>query len=210
MIPSPLLIVTDRHGSARPLVETVRAVLAGGATWIWLRDRDLEPGARWALAVELLAVIRAGGGRLTIGGDTELAARVGADGVHFGSTAIDPSLPRAVAAARSALGPNALVGVSAHGGTEIDAALAAGADYATLSPIFPSASKPGYGPALGLEGVSAASRTSLPILALGGIGPDSAGPCLAAGAAGIAVMGHVMGAKEPGRATRSLLSALNR
>lgn len=205
MIPSPLLVVTDRHGSKRPLAGTVKAVLDGGARWIWLRDKDLEPRSRRDLALELIGVVREAGGWLTIGGDVELAAEIDADGVHLSGAEGRLGLPDRIAAARAALGANALVGVSAHGVAEIRAAAEAGADYATLSPIFATASKPGYGPALGVGSLEAASRVPLSILALGGIGPDEAAACRAAGAAGIAVMGGVMASDDPERAVRVML-----
>jgi thiamine-phosphate pyrophosphorylase len=141
----PLLLVTDRHGTDRPLAETVRAAVAGGARFVWLRDRELDAEARRALARHLV-----------VGGDPDLATEVGAQGVHLpGSAGID-----GIRALREKLGAAALIGFSAHSVAEIAAAEAAGADYATLSPIFPSASKPGYGPALGLEALRAACFAS--------------------------------------------------
>ena len=220
MIPSPLLVVTDRHASDRPLAETVRRVLDGGARWIWLRDRDLEPGARRALALDLLALIRDAGGRLTIGGDVALAADIGADGVHLGGSVFNDTVSpdegsaadrtervrKAVASARLRLGAAASVGVSAHGLADLRAA--GQADYATLSPIFATASKPGYGPALGLDGLREASGLGPPVLALGGVDPRNARACLDAGAAGVAVMGCVMRAADPAAQTRRLIEAL--
>lgn len=208
MIPSPLLVVTDRHSSKRPLIETVRAVLDGGARWIWLRDKDLERQARRDLAQALLGIVHEAGGLLTIGGDAALASEIRADGVQLSLAEGLPPLPQRIAAARAGLGVGGLVGVSAHGLTELRAAAEAGADYATLSPIFETASKPGYGPGVGLGGLEAASRMPLPVLALGGIGPDTAGACRAAGAAGIAVMGGLMAADDPERAARTLLATL--
>ncbi|WP_457106729.1 thiamine phosphate synthase [Methylobacterium sp. P5_C11] len=203
-LPSPLLAVTDRHGHPRPLAETVQAILAGGGRWIWLRDRDLEPEARRRLGEAVAERVRAAGGVLTVGGDVELARTLGADGVHLGGG----SAPAAIAAARAALGAEALIGVSAHAPHEVAAAAKAGADYVTLSPIFPTASKPGYGPALGLKGL-AAQAGGLPVVALGGIGPDEAPHCRRAGAAAFAVMGGMMGAADPASATRTLLKAWN-
>ncbi len=87
---------------------------------------------------------------------------------------------------------------------------AAGADYVTLSPIFLTGSKPGYGPALGPAALARiARRVGLPVLALGGVGPENARACLSAGAAGVAVMGGVMRAADPGAAVRELLAALD-
>lgn len=119
-----------------------------------------------------------------------------------------PPLSQRIAAARNRLGPHALVGVSAHGTAEIRAASEAGADYATLSPIFASASKPGYGPALGLDGLREAAAIGLPLVALGGIDSGNARACLEAGATGVAVMGALMRASDPEAETRLLLEAL--
>ncbi|MDF2117485.1 thiamine phosphate synthase [Roseiarcaceae bacterium H3SJ34-1] len=199
-LPARLLVVTDRKLVPRPVIETVRAAINGGATWIWLRDRDLQAKEREDLAAQLIAMM-AGRACLTIGGDVEFALRIGARGVHLpaGSDTL---------AARALLGPRVLIGVSAHGRRDIDNAKAAGADYVTLSPIFPSASKPGYGPALGVAGLSSAAACGLPILALGGVTALNAKACLEAGAAGIAVMGGVCAAPDPHSAARAICEAI--
>jgi thiamine-phosphate pyrophosphorylase len=199
-LPDRIVVVTDRHQAPRPLEEVVEDVLRAGARWVWLRDRDLEPDERQRLAERLLAATRRAGANLTIGADIALAADIGAEGIH---------LPRSapVDAARSALGPQALIGVSAHSLAEVEEAAVAGADYATLSPIFASPSKPGYGPALGLEAIThAASR--LPVVALGGICAHNAGDCLAAGAVAVAVMGAIMGSARPAQAFADLARAV--
>ena len=88
-------------------------------------------------------------------------------------------------------------------------ALRAGADYVTLSPIFLTGSKPGYGPALGLDALAAAAHTAPgPIIALAGIGPDNAAACIAAGARGVAVMGEIMRAADPEAIVRRLITAI--
>jgi thiamine-phosphate pyrophosphorylase len=200
-LPDRLLVVTDRHQARRPLEDVIAAALEGGARWVWLRDRDLEAGERRALAERLLQLTRAAGATLTIGGDAALAAEVGAQGVH---------LP--VAARRKAEhdgeAPPTLVGVSAHGEADVRTAMAAGTDYATLSPIFETASKPGYGPAVGLTAIERAAALGLPIIALGGITPERAAACIEAGAAGVAVMGEVMRAENPAAVVRRYLAAL--
>ncbi|WP_430910781.1 thiamine phosphate synthase [Methylobacterium sp. sgz302541] len=203
-LPSPLLVVTDRHAGKADLVDTLRAVLDAGARWIWFRDKDMEPARRLALGEAVAVCVRHAGGRLTVGGDTELAVALGADGVHLPGGSGAP----AVEAARRLLPEAALVGISAHGPSDIAAAAAAGADYATLSPVFETASKPGYGPALGVEGLRAASALGLPVIALGGITSGTIAPCMAAGAAGVAVMGELMRAADPKATARACLAAL--
>jgi thiamine-phosphate pyrophosphorylase len=202
-LPSPLLAVTDRHGQTRPLVETVQAILDGGGRWIWFRDKDLEPDARRCLGEAVAARVQAGGGILTVGGDVGLARALGADGVHLGGGAD----PEAIAAARVALGEGALIGVSAHAPQEAARAAAAGADYVTLSPIYATTSKPGYGPALGPAGIAASRSAPFPVVALGGIGSGTIAACREAGAAGIAVMGGLMRAGDPAGAARAFLTA---
>ncbi len=183
-LPARLLVVTDRHQASKPLPELVEDLLAGGVRWIWLRDKDLPSTERRVLAHDLAARAARHGANLTVGADVALAAECGA-GVHLGAR-------DDVAAARHRLGSRALIGVSAHSPAESLEAQAAGADYITLSPIFASASKPGYGPALGLEALRAASASGVPVLALGGIKAETARACIDAGAAGVAVMGEAM------------------
>jgi thiamine-phosphate pyrophosphorylase len=196
-LPDRLLIVTDRHQCAGPLLAQVEALLAAGARWIWLRDKDLPGAERLALARRLREATAHHRATLTIGADLALAEAVEADGVQLPAGAD-------IAAAHRRLGPTALIGVSCHGGAEARQALAAGADYATLSPIFASASKPGYGPALGTGALAAAT----PSVALGGVTPETAGACLAAGASAVAVMGEAMRAADPAAFLAAMRRAL--
>lgn len=202
-LPSPLLVITDRTQSPRPLSETVAAALAGGCRWVMLREKDLPPDEVLALARDIAALTSARGAVLSINGDIA-AARALKAGLHL------PADGKPLAA-RAALGPDALIGQSAHSLEEAEKALDTGADYVTLSPIFASASKPGYGPALGSEGLRrVAARLRIPIVALAGIDADNAGPCLKAGAAAVAVMGGVMRADDPAAVVRDLLAALRK
>lgn len=200
----PVLVVTDRalaRAAGRDLVEVVAAALDGGAREVLLRDRDLPPAERRRLAEELRSATAAVGAALHVAGDAALARAVGADGVHLAAAEPWPE-----AAAREGL----VAGRSCHTPSELAAALAEGADRATYSPVFATASKPGYGPALGLDGLAAGCRAvpGLAVLALGGVDPATAGACVEAGAAGVAVMGGIMRAADPAAAVRALLRAV--
>lgn len=184
-IPSPLLVVTDRHQARRPLEQVVAEVVSAGARWIWFRDRDLEITERRRLAFQLSEIVQSAGGQLSIGGDINLAAETGANAVHVGDIS-------AVREARLTLGPHALVGLSAHSVADVTDAQTAGANYVTLSPIFETVSKPGYGPALGAEAIGFAARIGIPILALGGVTAENVVALKNRGAAGVAIMGEVM------------------
>ena len=190
------MVLTDRHQvDGRGLVATVVAAVAGGGRMVVLREKDLSPSEREELGRRLVGVLAPVGGSLIVAGpDVALARRLGAAGVHL--AAADP-FPHD----RTGLA----VGRSCHDGTGVVAAAAEGVDYVTLSPVFPSASKPGYGPALGQAAETEGRAVPLAVVALGGIGAREAGACLAAGAAGVAVMGAVMAADDPAAATRALL-----
>ncbi|MGH7092883.1 MAG: thiamine phosphate synthase [Stellaceae bacterium] len=197
----PLLVISDRSQARRPTIEIAAAVFAGGGRWFSLREKDLPPAERRALLAELVALGRVCDATVGIHDDIVAAAAAAAGAVHLHGGA-DP------AAARQCL-PLALIGVSAHGAAEAAVQLAAGADYVTLSPVFLSDSKPGYGPALGLDGLAAAvRRAGGPVVALAGITAANAAACCDAGAAGIAVMGDVMRAVDPEAVVRDLVHAI--
>ncbi len=211
-----LLVLTDRHqaagraGASRPataaagrpwerVCEVVAAAIDAGARGVVLREKDLPPSQRAALAAAMAPVVHDAGGLLLSGGD----ALSGCDGVHLPASGWPSS---AAPAGRSA---GSIVGRSCHDAGDLSAAERGGADYVTLSPVFLTASKPGYGPALGTERLAAlVARTTVAVYALGGIEtPEQVRSCRQAGAAGVAVMGAVMRADDPGRVVRALLRA---
>jgi len=204
-LPSPpLLLITDRIRASRPLADVVAAALDGGCRWVSLREKDLPDHERRHLAEDLLRRARPYNARIGVHEDVALAANLGLRTLHLPSV----GAARDVAAAKRRTDPRCLIGRSCHSVAEVEAAAAAGADYATLSPIFPTASKPGYGPALGVETLAAvAAQSAVPLLALGGLSADRLGACRAAGAKGAAVMGEVMRAADPARVVRRLIDA---
>src|SRR5216684_3949092 len=201
-LPSPpLLVISDRLQARRPLLAVAEAAFRGGCRWFSLREKDLPPTERRDLLRALVLLGHRFGASVTAHEDIAAVIAAEADGVHLPGGG-DP------AAARHRL-PGGLIGVSTHAPEEAAAQLAAGADYVTLSPIFLTASKPGYGPAVGLDALAAAARLSRgPIIALGGIDAANAAACLTAGARGIAVMGEVMRAADPEATVLDLLAAI--
>ncbi len=199
----PVLVISDRSQARRPLIEVAEAAFAGGCRWFSLREKDLPAGERRALLVALVELGHRFGAVVTAHEDIDAAIAAGADGVHLPGGG-DPR------AARARL-PGGLIGASAHSAAEAAALLRAGADYVTVSPVFPTASKPGYGPAIGLDGLArTVAAAPAPVVALGGITPDNAALCRAAGAGGIAVMGEVMRADDPQATVARLIRAFSR
>lgn len=197
----PLLVITDRAQARGDLVAVAVAACAGGCRWISLREKDLPPEAQLAQFARLREAIRPYGARLTLHGPADLARAAGADGVHLP----DGGDARA---ARALLGPQALVGLSVHAAADAVRVDAADVDYITASPVFLTASKPGYGPALGPDGLAAfVAAAPVPVIALGGVEAVTASLCRQAGAAGLAVMGTVMRAADPAAEVAALAAA---
>ena len=197
-----LLVLTDRHQARRPLPEVIAAAVGGGACAVVLREKDLPRAERAALAADIAPIVHAAGSLLVSAGEP----LPGCDGVHLAAgQRLDHMSPFAVGGAFGA----ALVGKSCHTRSEVERA-AGGVDYVTVSPVYATSSKPGYGPVLGLDGLAAlASVAGLPVYALGGITtPEQARACLEAGATGVAVMGAVMRAADPASVVASLHTAL--
>lgn len=203
-IPSPpLLLVSDRAQARRPLPEIVGAALAGGCRWVSLREKDLPDDEQIVLARILLPMVRKHGGKLMLHGEAALAKLAGADGVHL------PSGSDATAA-RASFGADKLIGVSIHTMTEAEAIDPRAADYALAGPAFETPSKPGYGPEIGRRGLADITHACrVPVLAIGGINTARVGEVMAAGCAGVAVMGGVMRAADPAREMSALIATLN-
>lgn len=185
MIPR-LVLVTDRSQLrlGRGLVRTVVECADAGLEAVVVREHDLEPGHRHALLAALAA----------IPGLTVLSSRIpdpAAGGTHLAAHQASP--------ADEAAGP---WGRSCHSRADVRHAASEGASWVTLSPYAASDSKPGHGPALP---PSAFAGHPVPVLALAGIDVGNAAAALDAGAHGVAVMGAVMRATEPGEVVAALL-----
>jgi thiamine-phosphate pyrophosphorylase len=198
----PLLLVTDRTQARLPLEEIMARACTAGCRWVSLREKDLPADAQIALARSLMPIAQRFDARLTLHGEADLARAADLDGVHL-------SAHDEAAAARAMLGLRALIGKSIHSADEAAALEPSVIDYAVVGPAYLTASKPGYGPALGPDGIAAICRAAqMPVVAIGGIEADNAPAVLAAGAAGIAVMGSVMRADDPDKVIMDLLGAL--
>jgi len=192
-----VVVLTDRRRSksaGRQLPATVAAAVAGGADSIVFREKDLSADERRSLGERVADAC--GDAELIVASDVDLADHLGATAVHL--AAHDPWPQTELA-----------LGRSCHDAVELSDAVDHSAAYATVSPVFPSPSKPGYGPPLALDGLAdLAAHSPVPVLALGGIDATNAADCVAAGAAGVAVMGAVMAADDPETAVHDLLDAL--
>jgi thiamine-phosphate pyrophosphorylase len=195
--------VTDRGQAHHPLERVVESACAAGLRAVQLREKDLATRELLALAESLRAVTRVHGARLLINDRADVALAAAADGVQRTGA----SLP--VSAYRLAVPEGFLVGASVHALDEAREAEAAGADFLVFGPVYDTPAKRPFGPPQGLEALQrVAAAAARPVLAIGGVTPARVGEVLAAGAAGVAVMGGISGAADPGGATRAYLDAL--
>jgi thiamine-phosphate pyrophosphorylase len=204
-----LLLLTDRSQLrlGRGLERTVLECLDAGLTHVVLRELDLPDAQRAALAGSLAAAgVTVIAAHRPVAGAAGLQLPAGGSNTLFGGSNTPSS---GVAARPDRLLPPSTAcysrGRSCHSRADVEAAAAAGFDYATLGPFAATASKPGYGPPLPPEEYA---DLPLPTYALGGIDIANAEAALAAGARGIAVMGTVMRAASPASVVRDLLGVI--
>ena len=197
-----LLLITDRKNTALPLSDVIAAALQAGCRWIMIREKDLATAELCPIVEATVAVAQDFGATVSVNNDFTAASICKVRAVH---------LPQGqpVATIRRVMGPDTLIGVSAHSVAEAQVAAAEGANYLTASPVFPTDSKPGYGPALEPDGLAEiVGAVQIPVLALGGVTAENAAACIRAGAAGVAVMGSVMRSETPGDVVAGLIAAL--
>ncbi|OLE25135.1 MAG: thiamine phosphate synthase [Actinobacteria bacterium 13_1_20CM_3_71_11] len=182
-----LHLVTDVRRDRDP-VAAVRAALSAGVPVVQVRvaDHVSDLGAYHFTAL-ILELCREAGATCLVNDRLHIALATGADGGHVGGD----DLP--VSAARRVLGPDAILGTTAHDAFTAQAAVAAGASYLSVSPAM-------------LPEVAAA--VSVPVIAIGSVTPERIPDLLAAGAYGIAVASAISGASDPRAAAASLLAAL--
>lgn len=189
------LLTPDRADTAHLLAD-VEAALAAGAVLLQYRNKAADA----ALKREQLAALRPLCARfdvpLIVNDDVDLAREFAADGVHVGEH------DAGVAAARAALGPEAIVGASCYDDpARAQAAARAGASYLAFGAFFPSSTKPDARRAR-IELLRDAAPLGLPRVAIGGITAENARPLIEAGADLLAVVGDVFDAPDPAAAVR--------
>ncbi len=161
----------------------VAAAIKGGAAIVQYRDKRPQPAQREAHARRLQALCQRHGVLFIINDAVELAARLGADGVHLGRDDMG------VREARAALGDQAVIGVSCYDQfARAEAAAKSGADYVAFGRFFPSATKPQAVQAEIELLHRARQHLRLPICAIGGITVDNGAALIQAGADMLAVV----------------------
>jgi thiamine-phosphate pyrophosphorylase len=200
-----LYVITDERVSRnRSHLEVAEAAIRGGADVIQLRDKTLESGKLYRIAVALRKITRAANIPLIVNDRLDIALAADADGLHVGQD----DLPAAVA--RKLLGPGKLLGVSTETPEEAVRAEQDGADYVGVGPIFEARGTKADAGAPKGPGMIAPIRgvCGLPIVAIGGIKAGNARSVREAGADAVAVISDIVGADEIAVAARRIKELL--
>ena len=195
-----LYAVTDRSWSAdeADFWRRVSEAMEGGAQVVQLREKHLSHEAMLRAAERFVALCRSHGAVSIINDDVEAAAASGADGVHVGQEDLEAGRARAL------LGPDKLIGVSAHTVEEALAAQAAGADYLGVGAAFVTDTKSDAAP-ISRETIRAiTAAVDIPVVAIGGIGPENILELAGCGLDGVAVVSALFARADTGEAARQM------
>ena len=180
----------------------IEATIRGGVDVVQLREKALEARPLVARARLALEVCRAHGVPFVLNDRPDLALELGADGVHVGQDDAPPVLARRI------LGSDALVGLSTHDPTQLEASHAEPVDYLSAGPVSPTPTKPGR-PGTGLGYVSEASaRATRPVFVTGGVTPETVPAMVEAGGRRFVVVRFLAEADDPEHRARILRRAL--
>ena len=198
-----LYAVTDSSWlkEGQTLAEVVEDVLANGATFLQIREKEMEHGAFLAEARQLQAAAAARRVPFVVNDAIDIALELDADGVHVGQSDIVGKDVRAM------IGPDKILGISANTVETAVAAQAAGADYIGVGAVFPTSSKDDVD-VLPYETLKAiCEAVSIPVVAIGGISQENVAKLAGSGICGVAVISAIYAAKNIQAAAADLKSA---
>ena len=181
--------ITDVSLAGISHAEQVGRLIAGGATFIQLREKHASPRDFFEAAKPAIEIARKNNVMIIINDRVDIARALGADGVHLGQDDLPPN------AAREVLGPDAIIGFSTHSVEQAIDAAGLPIDYIAIGPIFETKTKENPDPIVGLDGLAEVKKNigNIPLVAIGGIDLDNVLDVLAAGADSIALVSAIIG-----------------
>ena len=196
-----LYAVSDRMWlkEGQTLASVCKDVLKNGATFLQIREKDLDEATFEQEAAELKNVCAEYHVPFVVNDSVEIAIDIDADGVHVGQSDIKGRDIRAM------IGPDKILGISAGTVEEAVAAEKAGADYIGVGAVFGTSTKKNARN-LSVEKLQEISNSvSIPVVAIGGINAKNIESLAGSGVDGVAVVSAIFAAENPGEATANLL-----
>ena len=186
-----LYAITDRSWlNGRTLYSQVEEALEGGATFLQLREKNLDDGHFLEEARELQALCRRSGVPFIVNDNVDLALAMGADGIHVGQSDMEAG------DVRKLLGPDKILGVSAQTVEQALLAEQRGADYLGVGAVFPTGSKDDADDVSRETLKAICSAVSIPVVAIGGISQNNVMQLKGSGICGIAVISAIFAQKD--------------
>lgn len=197
-------IVDFGYVAEHAMEEVAAKLLAGGVDLLQLRAKGISLDAIATAARKIIPLCQAAGVPFILNDHPELAAELGADGVHIGQE------DGAIYDVRSKIGPGMIIGRSTHSLAQAKQALADGADYIGFGPLYPTPTKAGR-PSIGLADVADMERevgAEIPAFCIGGIKPENLGEVLTAGARRCVIVSQLLTAPDISLATRQVKASI--
>lgn len=191
-------------------MQQIHSVVMGGGNWVQLRMKDESKEDIEKVAVEALSFCMDNGATFIMNDHVDIAAKIGADGVHLGKNDMSPD------EARTILGPQAIIGGTANTFEDIQRLSAMGVDYIGLGPFRFTATKKNLSPTLGTEGYQTIlhqckeAGIHLPVIAIGGLLPADLPGLFTTGIHGVAISSFISKSDQPGATTLDLLQDIGR
>ncbi len=182
---------------------STRKLTAAGVKLFQYRDKKASSRQLFTVCQNLSRIMNAARARLLVNDRCDIARLTASGGVHVGQEDLGAEEARAI------VGSDSWVGVSTHTLREVEAAATTSADYIAVGPIFPTATKEGARPPVGLGFIREARKiTDKPLVAIGGITLESAPEALAAGADSVAVIRDLIEVADVGARASQYLEVL--
>ena len=200
-----LYLVTDRMVlGARDLLQSIEEALKGGVTLVQLREKELSSSEFYDSACAIKELAHAYHVPFIINDRLDIALAVDADGLHIGQD----DLPLTVA--RKLLGPDKILGYSVSTIEEARCGEQNGADYLGAGTVFWTGSKSDIGEPIGLEGLQQINKAvSIPVVAIGGIGPANLSAVKSTGVDGVSLISAILGQADIETASLNLINLWN-
>ena len=194
-----LYAVTDRHWlGEETLYDQVKKALDGGATFVQLREKNLDREVFLAEAKEIQKLCKEYGVPFVVNDEVSIAKDIDADGVHLGQSDMEAMDVRKI------LGPDKIIGVSAQTVEQAIIAEKHGADYLGVGAVFTTGSKDDADDVSHETLKAICEAVSIPVIAIGGITKDNVAELAGSGICGVAVISAIFGQKDIQKATEEL------
>lgn len=195
-----LYLVTDNSDNEEKFLKTIEEAIQGGATVVQIREKTKDTLEFYNLALKVKQITTEYNVSLIINDRVDVALAIDADGVHVGQSDMPCDVTRKL------IGPDKILGVSAHTTEEAQKAEMDGADYLGSGAVFPTSTKSDANRVTKEELKKIVESVNIPVVAIGGITEENAHELSDTGIAGLSVVSAIMSSDNPKKSSENLLN----